>query len=90
MKSTMVTCGKCGKSTPLMIQTEKVSYGIEHTYATCLACTAKTTVCYTDAHIRKLMQLQKVARPGADKDARMQQILAEQNALRDRVEWEES
>lgn len=81
-----VFCAKCGKSTPLNIETKKLKDGIEHTFATCKNCGVKETVYYTDKHIRKLMRLQKVAHAGAEKAKRAQQIIAEQNALKAKFE----
>lgn len=79
-------CGKCGKTTPLNIKTDKLKDDVQRVYAKCNSCGGKTTVYYTDKHIRKLMRLQKVAHAGADKANRAQQIIAEQNALKAKFE----
>ena len=59
MKDNLFQCGLCGELTPFVQKTDKLENAVHHTYAECQCCIGKTTICYTNKHIRSLLLRQK-------------------------------
>lgn len=59
MSDNLFQCGLCGELTPFIKKTDKLDNAIHHTYAECFCCKGKTTICYTNKHIRSLLLRQR-------------------------------
>jgi len=79
-------CSICDGMTPLVMQKDRLSGGVQHNYAECQCCKGKTTHSYTDQHIRGLLAKQKRTLPGIKKEKLAQKIISEMNELRKKYE----
>jgi len=59
MNDNLFQCGLCGDLTPFVQKTDKLENAVHHTYAECMSCKGKTTICYTNKHIRALLLRQE-------------------------------
>lgn len=59
MNDNLFQCGLCDDLTPFVQKTDKLENAVHHTYAECQCCKGKTTICYTNKHIRALLLRQK-------------------------------
>lgn len=59
MTQHLFQCGMCNELTPFIQKTDKLDNAVHHTYAECFCCKGKTTICYTNKHIRALLLRQR-------------------------------
>ena len=86
MNENLFQCGLCGNLTPFVQKTDKLENAVHHTYAECQCCKGKTTICYTNKDIRKLLYKQRNTKPGKKKEALANQIQSEMRALQNNYE----
>ncbi len=86
MNDNLFQCGLCDDLTPFVQKTDKLENAVHHTYAECQSCKGKTTICYTNKDIRKLLYKQRNTKPGKDKEALADKIQAEMRALQKEYE----
>lgn len=79
-------CNSCNEHTRLDIKTKKMFGEFEHVYAQCEHCGYKSTVYYTNKHVRKLMSKQKVERDLRRKQALEDKLKREVDMLKIKFE----
>lgn len=81
MNNELFQCGLCNELTPFIQKTDKLENAVHHTYAECQSCEGKTTICYTNKDIRKLLYKQRNTKPGKNKEALADNIQAKMRDL---------
>lgn len=86
MNEQLFECGLCGELTLLIRKSEILSDGIKHEFAECEKCKGKSTIMYTNNHIRGLLALQRKTKPGNKKVELADKINKEAENLRTEME----
>lgn len=90
MNDNLFQCGLCSELTPFVQKTDKLENAVHHTYAECRCCKGKTTICYTNKHIRALLLRQKNIKPSKETSKKKldfaDKIQAEMKALQKEYE----